>query len=271
MALFCTSFFVVKEADAVAITVKRVVFEGPKRAEVVTVINNSDKEETYRMGWRHYLMKEEKSLKGVPEDALPPEVKPSKDMIRFSPRRFTLPPRGSQQVRMMLRTPAGLEDGEYRSHLWIRPEADVDAFRKEAEKKVKKGKVGVAIEMLAGVSMPIIVRKGNLEGSAEITNLAFRDVGTHIEADYTLERMGQRSVYGDVDLICNAGTSNEYLAKFLRGLAVYPEVTKRNLNMKVKYLPNKPKCNDIMMRYSETDGFKGNIISILSEKSAPVQ
>ncbi len=40
---------------------------------------------------------ENKGLEAVPEDNLPPEVKPSKDMVRFSPRRFTLPAKASSQ------------------------------------------------------------------------------------------------------------------------------------------------------------------------------
>lgn len=271
LSVFGSSFLITKEVGAVGLTVKRVIFEGSKRAEVITVINNSDQEETYRMGWRHYVMDENKSLKAVSEGALPAAVKPAKEMIRFSPRRFTLPARGSQQVRMMLRLPAGVADGEYRSHLWIRPEADVEAFKKEAEKGTKEGKVGVAVKMLAGVSMPIIVRKGALEGSAEITSLDIRDVGTHIEANYVLERKGQRSVYGDLDLICNMGSPDEYLTQFLRGIAIYPEISRRNLMMKVKYRADKPKCNSITMRYSETEGFMGDVVSILSERTATVQ
>ncbi len=271
LAIFISPFAFVKETNAVAITVKRVVFEGPKRAEVVTVINNSGAKETFRMGWRHYVMTEDKSLTTVSEDALPPEVKPSKDMVRFSPRRFTLAPGASQQVRLMLRTPSGLADGEYRSHLWIRPEANVQAFSKGADGELKKGKLGVNVKMLTGVSMPVIVRKGQLEGDAEITRLDVRDVGTHIDVSYTLERQGQRSVYGDVDLVCNMGTSGEYLAQFSRGLAVYPEITKRNRTLRIPYKADKPKCNDITMRYSETDGFLGDITDILSEKKAIVQ
>jgi len=271
VGLFLASFWVSSSADAVALTVKRVIFEGSKRAEVITVINNSDKEETFRMGWRHYKMTEDRSLRAVPEDALPPEIRPSKDMIRFSPRRFTLPPRGSQQVRMLLRMPAGVEDGEYRSHLWIRPEADVQEFRAEVDKRTKPGKTGVAVRMLAGVSMPIIVRKGDLSATAEIQNLSFVKKEGFVESKFTLQYQGNRSVYGDLDFLCNVGSSNEYLIKFLRGVSIYPEVSKRNMTMKIIPRPEKPLCNNITLRYTETDGFKGDVISILSESSAAVQ
>lgn len=270
-SIFMGSIFVSQKADAVAITVKRVIFEGSKRAEVLTVINNSDTQETYRMGWRHYKMTEDKALLAVDEENLPDFIKPSKDMVRFSPRRFTLPPRGSQQVRMMLRLPGGVEDGEYRSHLWIRPEADVAAYRKESERLTKAGKTGVTMKMLAGVSMPIIVRKGKLDATAEIKNLAFRNKGDHIEATFVLERVGNSSVYGDLDLVCNMGQGDEYLIKFLRGISIYTEVSFRNMVMKILPKKDKPNCNNITLRYTETDGFKGNVVSILSEASAPVQ
>ena len=270
-SVFVSTIFVSQRVDAVAITVKRVIFEGPKRAEVITVINNSDTQETYRMGWRHYEMTENKALIAVDEENLPDYIKPSKDMVRFSPRRFTLPPRGSQQVRMMLRLPGDVEEGEYRSHLWIRPEADVQAYRKESERLTKAGKTGVTMKMLAGVSMPIIVRKGKLDATAEIKNLAFKNKGDHIEATFVLGRTGNRSVYGDLDFVCNMGQSNEYLIKFLRGISVYTDVPYRNMVMKVLPKEGKAACNNITLRYTETDGFKGDAISILSEVSAPVQ
>ncbi|MCI5060767.1 MAG: hypothetical protein MRY79_06825, partial [Alphaproteobacteria bacterium] len=54
-------------ADALRITLKRIVFEGPKRAEVLTLINNSNEEKTYRVAWRHFRMTPDKSLVAVPD------------------------------------------------------------------------------------------------------------------------------------------------------------------------------------------------------------
>ena len=259
------------KVDAVAVTVKRVVFEGSKRAEVITVINNSNRTETYRVGWRHFVMSKDKSLNPVDENALPPEVKPSNDMIRFSPRRFTLKPNETQQMRVMLRMPAGLADGEYRSHLTIRPEADVEDFKLDKKYEAAEGKTGVVFRMLAGLSMPVIVRKGDLSSTATIENFKLTKMPDHIHSEFSLLRTGNRSTYGDLDFICNAGTPGEYSISVLRNVSIYTEITQRDMTRKLIPAKDKPQCNNVTLKYSETEKFKGKIISIYDEKTAAVQ
>ena len=256
-------------ADALSITVKRVTFEGSKRADVITVINNSDKTETYRLSWRHFVMSGTQGLVAVPEDNLPPEVKPSKDMVRFSPRRFTLAPRGSQQVRLMLRMPAGVENGEYRSHLAISPEEDVEAYRDQIS-KTRGNKTGVFMKMLAGASMPIIVRKGNLGATANIQDLSAVSQGDTILTRFALAREGEKSTYGDLDYICNP-EGDWYLLKFTRGVSVYAETPLRRITIKIPKKQNKPACTTLAVRYTEVDGFAGEMIGVLAEATTRVQ
>ncbi len=269
--LFCsflTIVFLPKPVDAIAVTVKRIVFEGSKRAEVITVINNSDVEETYRLGWKHYKMTRNKALVSVEAGDLPAGVKPAADMVRFSPRRFTLAPRSSQQVRLMLRTPSGLADGEYRSHFYIQTENDPKAFRERLKTQGKQS--GAFMRMLPTTSMPVIVRKGSLSSSVEIQNLSYSNRGSFIEANFTLSRKGNQSVYGDLDFLCNPSSGDEYLIKFVRGIAVYSEIGERDLSIKLPAKAGKPSCRSVLLKYTETKGFNGSAVKIYSEKTAPV-
>ncbi len=268
--LFCVMFVIVQSADALRITLKRVVFEGPKRAEVITLINNKNEPVTFRLGWRHFVMTPDKSLLHVEEENLPPEVRPSKDMVKFAPRRFTINPGGSQQVRMILRMPAGIPDGEYRSHLWVRPEASVDNLTLDQSEAAQEASKGVSVTMLAGVTMPVIVRKGNLGATVEVTNLRASHNGGFINASFTMLRQGERSVYGDIEYICNPGGA-EYQARLSRGNAIYAETDQRNFNLQIEKDPTKPACNSIKVKFSETDGFDGDSVRVLAEASAPVQ
>ncbi len=265
-------FLVFSESvQALRITLKRVIFEGPKRAEMITIINSSDEPETYRLGWRHFRMTADKSLVVVPEDQLTPDIKPVVGMIRFAPRRFTVPPKSSQQVRMMLRMPADLPDGEYRSHLWVRPEADVDAIRLKATKEVEKkgAKGGVSLTMLAGVTMPIIVRKGNLEASVSIQNLQASDSPGFVTTSFSLLREGNKSVYGDVQYICNAG-AGEYILRSTKGIAVYAELNQRNLSLRIEKDPNNPRCNSLSVTYTLTNGLDGGDRELAAEAKTQV-
>lgn len=255
----------IPQADALKITLKRVVFEGPKRTEVLTLINSADRPMTYRIGWRHYIMTEEESLVLIKDDEpMPPQIKPVTDMIRYAPRRVTIPPRSSQQIRLMLRTPADLAEGEYRSHLWIRPEEDVERFRQEtAQNNQNTGrKAGVTIRLLTGVTMPVIVRKGNLSATAEVKDLVATQTEGFINTSFYISKEGNRSVYGDIDFVCNNGA---YIAHSAKGIALYDEVQGRNFKMKFEKGLDQAACNDLTVQYYETDEFLGKARKLLSE------
>jgi len=199
---------------------------------------------------------------------LPPEVKPVDNMVRFAPRRFTVPPKSSQQIRMMLRMPANLADGEYRSHFWVRPEADVEDIRKQIEREQRgQGKEGgVTMKMLAGVTMPVIVRKGNLDASASIQNLQAQETPGAINVSFYLGRDGNKSLYGDIDYICNG----DYVIRTSRGNAIYTEVSGRQISLRIAKPQDKPACRNIAVKYYETDKFMGKEIGVLAEASVPV-
>jgi hypothetical protein len=262
--------FYSQSADALRITLKRVVFEGPKRTEVITLINSSNEPETYRLGWRDFIMTEGKSLKAIPEgEPLPPELRPAKDMVRFAPRRFTIPPKSSQQVRMMLRMPANLPDGEYRSHLWVHPEEPVDELKKGDDPQAQR-KTGVSIKMLAGVTMPVIVRKGSLSATAGFADVVATESPGFVAVTFSLLREGNKSLYGDIDFICNAGTGAEYVLRNTRGIGMYTEINRRNFNLRIEKGNDKPNCNNLTLRYFETDGFVGKKTELLTETTVPV-
>lgn len=267
---FVLSLIVLDSAQALRLTVKRVIFEGAKRAEVVTVINNSLRDETYRVGWRHFVMTQEDSLKAVPDDQLPPEVKPVVDMIRYAPRRFTVKAKSSQQIRLMLRTPGDLPEGEYRSHLWIRPEPKVDKITPDGANNTST-KTGVELQMLTGVTMPIIVRKGNLGAKTTITGLQASRSPGFVSVAYALNRVGERSVYGNIDYVCNVGSGSEYILRTTRGIAVYPEINQRIFNKQFEKAADKPACSALTVRFKEVKDIMSDEGVVLTEMSTTVQ
>ena len=260
--------FHAQQSNAVGMLFKRVVFENGNRAEVVTIMNRSQEVKTYRLGWRHFKMTESKSLVPVAAEELPAGVAPSKDFIRFSPRRFTLGPGDTQQVRMVLRTPAGLPQGEYRSHLSVTPEAQTN--RRTAQPK-SPNKRGVVMKMLTGMSVPVIVRHGSLDVNITVDALSAQSVGNDINVNFNLLRGGQRSVYGDVDFICNEGQGSEYLLKFISGYAIYSEVSQRRESHVVRKKLDAPACSTLTIRYTEMVGRGKEVGEVLAKTTVPVQ
>lgn len=99
LGIVLSSFFIASEAQALRVSMKRIVFEGPKRSDIISIINNTSQEQTYRMGLKHYRMDAERSLVKLegPDDPAGADIKWADEMIRYAPRRVTVPPGGSDR------------------------------------------------------------------------------------------------------------------------------------------------------------------------------
>lgn len=270
--LFCASFFIAmlgfimmgvvsKDAHALRITMKRVIFEGPKRTEVLTIINNTTEEQIYRLGWRRMRMTEENSLQALGEDDAGDDLREAAPMIRYAPRRVVLPPGRTQQVRLMLRRPRDLPDGEYRSHFWVQPEEKAAEFRADGQEQTKKGQA-IQITMLTGLTLPVFVRAGEMTVSGRIDNARVATEGERPVVRYTLHREGNRSLYGDIEVTCRSG-GEEIVATSVRGIAVYTEVDKRRMTHPLRSFPQGG-CSDMKITYTATEDdplYKGGLIA----------
>ena len=97
----------------------RIVFGPRDRMQDITVLNTSETQAgTYRLAWIFAKQTEEGTYVKL-DEPLNPELDPEQTML-FSPRQVTLPPGGKQRVRLSLRRPADLPDGEYRAHLYLK-------------------------------------------------------------------------------------------------------------------------------------------------------
>lgn len=250
------------DAFALRVTMKRVIFEGPKRTELLTIVNNTGEEQSFRLGWRNMRMTEDHSLVFVKEGESLEGLHPAEEMVRFSPRRVVLAPGASQQIRLMLRRPKDLAEGEYRSHFWIQPEAPATKFTPDQAQKPPKGS-SVQIKMLTGMTVPVFVRNGNLAASVAISDVSTAPDpkgGTNVKM--TIRRDGNRSVYGDLKFFCaNGGGKPQHEVK---GIAVYTDVTARHLDFTVPNPEGASCAGPIRIQYtSEEDDsqFKGAVMA----------
>lgn len=228
--IICAAALVWLSQDALALRVslKRIVFEGSKRSEILTIINASSKPETYRLEWLRFKMEDGKaSLTSLEDGEAAPEVNFADDMIRFAPRRVTVPPGGSQQVRLLLRRPKNLKQGEYRAHLRILTEAESRPFSEQ-----ETDKPAVRLSVQPGISLPVFVRHGKLEADVSISEAKLATAENGLEVSFRISRTGDRSVYGDFDFVCNDG-GEEKILQTVRGIAVYAETSYRDLKYKL--------------------------------------
>ncbi|MEM6780637.1 MAG: hypothetical protein AAF569_02110 [Pseudomonadota bacterium] len=263
VSTFVGVMLVAKDAQAIRLTMKRIEFEGTKRTEVLTIINNEAQPRTYRMGWKRMKMTEDKALVNIDDDEVVPGLEGVENMVRFAPRRVTIPPGGSQQVRLMLRKPRDLPEGEYRSHFWVQPEADATRF--EAEAPSSPTASAVSLRMLAGITLPVIVRNGNLTATGAFESGSAQIKGDKIEINLLLTRSGNRSLYGDIDMVCSGGGQQQIQS--VRGVAVYAEVERRNLRFNMPAPADINICREVTITYRRPPSLRGELGEIIAETS----
>ena len=108
-------------------------------------------------------------------------------------------PARAQTVRVMLRKPADLAEGEYRSHLQFEklPEPTAPPASRAAARR--RSQIGVVLNALVGASIPVIVRQGRRGASVTLAGLALQAGDAASRRCWpSFERDGNRSVYGDV-------------------------------------------------------------------------
>jgi P pilus assembly chaperone PapD len=205
----------------------RVVINNAGSAEVV-LSNIGNQPATYRISAELRRMDENGDFSDVTEADASATEKAALAMITFAPRRITLLPGQPQSVRISIRPPEGLPDGEYRVHLNFRA---VPPAVKPDEAAASAPASGVTIKLVPvyGITIPVFVRRGRLEASAMLANaqLVHAPGGAFVELD--MNRTGERSVYGEL-----IGKAADGTVVFdLRGVAIYPEITHRKVRIPV--------------------------------------
>jgi hypothetical protein len=216
----------------------RIVFEKNVRSAQVELINSGTQPETYRIT----LVNRRMTNTGEFTAADPPVAGEhfATELLRYSPRQVTLPAGAAQIIRLQLRKPADLAVGEYRSHLQFErvPDAVGAADLAARASQTAPGEVGVQLNALIAVSIPVIVRHGELAAQVRLSTLEVvppAAAGQQTVVAAVMERSGDRSVYGDlvVTWIDAAGTARE--VGRAAGVAVYTPNAQRRVRIPVQW------------------------------------
>ena len=222
----------------------RLVLDGRKGAEII--LNNiGDEPATYRVSVEFRRMTENGDLVDV---TTPSAVdKAAQEMIIYAPRKVTLAPHEPQAIRIAARPPAGLADGEYRVHLLFRAIPPAAPVAQPTDEKPKG--VQFRLTPVYGVTIPVIVRLGNLQATGGIANVRLekKDGAPAIGLDLT--RAGARSTYGEIRVL-KAGVKGPIALQ--KGIAVYTEVNKRHVSMPLAAGVRDQANGPVTVQYLET-------------------
>ena len=213
-----------KAAGDLLVAPTRVVLDGARGTEVI--LNNIDSETaTYRVSLELRRMLPDGSIEDVPPESANAVEAQTLSMISYAPRRIVLAPNQPQAIRIGVRAPADLADGEYRVHMLFR--AIPDAKPATFESGQTAG-LSISLTPIYGVTIPVIVRKGALKATAALSDphISRKDGGA--ELVLTIAREGNRSTYGRIRVLKPGKATPVFEAK---GIAVYPEVNRREVRL----------------------------------------
>ena len=215
------------------ITPRRVVFEGNKQSQELTLANTGIDTAKYNVSFVQYRMTESGAFEQITE---PDSGQYFADkFLRVFPRSVTLAPNEAQVVRMQFRKRPDMLPGEYRSHLYFRAVPKEKPLGEDELNDTTS--IGIRLIPIFGITIPIIARVGELPLNVGLTDLTLDTKSDTIpNLAITFTRTGDKSVFGDliVNWIAPSGESIE--VGIVRGIAVYTPNQIRRFNMKLRNL-----------------------------------
>lgn len=196
----------------------RLTFEKNQRAAQVELINDGNESATYRISLVNRRMTEDGDFSTITEPG--PGEQFADSMLVFSPRQITLAPGATQTVRVMVRRPANLAAGEYRSHLLFEKQPEPGPAGSAAAQDQQQ--IGIVLNVLVGASIPVIVREGDTTATAALSHLGLqRSADGRPAIALQIDRTGTRSVYGDLEAIFTPTGGGQTVVARAGGIAVY--------------------------------------------------
>lgn len=206
---------------------KRVVFNGNERTKEVNLANTGADTATYAISFIQYKMTNEGKFKQIEKPE--PGQRFATDFLRYFPRRVTLAPGEAQTVRVQLTHTGNLEQGEYRSHMYFRAVEKQKALGEE-ETNDTKG-ISIKINTVFGISIPIIIREGKSTTQTSLSNIKLeQDKKTGPKLSLEIDRKGNMSVYGDLDVLYISPDGENTEIGRVKGISVYTPNSKREFS-----------------------------------------
>lgn len=244
----------VHAAGDLLIAPTRVVLDGRRGTEVI--LNNIGSEEaTYRISLELRRMNDQGRLDDVEVADANDKEKAALEIIRFAPRRVTLPPNQPQSIRIGLQPNESLADGEYRAHMLFRaiPKTPAATESQDAANGLK-----IQLIPIYGITIPVIVRKGNLQGTAALANLRLGKDNDGPTLEFDMVRKGDKSVFGEIH-VTKPGVSEPIWME--KGIAIYPEISSRKVSLNMPPEIVAKLQGEVVVSYYEAAEAGGGLIS----------
>lgn len=209
---------------------KKVVIDSRERSGEFTLLNLFDTKGNFRIEILSYKQDENGVYKKL-HSPLDSNFNPD-DFVRLSPRQFSLEPGGRQKVRLSVRKPTNLPDGEYRFHVKAMRFAD------DTELENKQGSVSLLMNM--GVAIPVVVRHGNIMNDAKIESPELVKLGKNQnkpELHFNIKREGNSSTIGNLEIFWKDENDKEKKIGMVSNANIFTEINHREFHIPLNEMP----------------------------------
>lgn len=214
------------------ITPHRIVFEGNRQTEEINLANTGQDSAAYTISFVQYRMKEDGSFEQISK----PDTGQlfADKYVRFFPRRVYLAPGEAQVVRMQVRRRAGMQNGEYRSHLYFRSVPQEKPLGRERSQSKDTTGIGISLTPIFGITIPVIIRRGDPDVSLDITDIKLDTTpGKKPKLSFVFNRSGNRSVYGELIVEYENQNVRPLQVGIVKGISVYTPNKIRKFSMEL--------------------------------------
>ncbi len=203
---------------------KRIVFVKGERLQELRLVNRGDETQKYRISVVNRAMQKNGQL--APADTPAENEFFADKILRYGPRQIDLGPKEAQTVRLMSRMTGNNPDGEYRSHILVQeiPKAKDAASVSEPA----PGGLGVNVQAIFGISIPVFFRKGDLSAEVSLSNALITRQNNETYATFDINRSGNKSIFGTAKVF-----AGEQEIAILKGIAVYLSAPTRTISVKI--------------------------------------
>ena len=228
---FCQASF--SQGDLL-VTPTRVVFEGNKQKEPLYLANVGADTATYSVSFLQYRQTEDGGYTTIEKaDSGQMFAEP---YLRIYPRTITLAPQESQSLILNVRRTADMPEGEYRSHLYFRSEKNYKPLDNKKNDTMKT--LSVKLIPIYGISIPIIIRNGNLQARTTLSDLQIVfEADSSVSLKLTINRIGNKSVNGDFSVEYTPTQGKPYEIGMVKSVSVYTNINKRYFAIKLNKTP----------------------------------
>ena len=202
----------------IMVTPHRLVFDGSKRSDVLNIANTGQDTARYVVSLIQYRMTDDGSFEQITEPDSGQQF--ADPFIRFFPRNVILGPNEAQTVKVQLSKISQMQEGEYRSHFYFRAVPDEKPLGEE--EVVADSSITIQLKAIFGITIPVIIRKGESTAKVEITNCSLEMINNQLPVlNLTFEREGNMSVYGNIMVEHEGLDGIRTQVGLVRGMAVY--------------------------------------------------